>query len=128
MAFSKLIKIEGLQNSIISKIIEYRLTYEKLWSADTGRSISGKMQGTLIGIFPKIVIKFGKLSDAEYSNLASVMNSAEIKVDYYDSEKSEMSGIKSFYSDSLADDVKSTYMRNPIHKSVTVTLVSNDKR
>lgn len=55
----QLIKFSSLtdaQNAVIAKLIDYKVEYNKLWSTDTGRSMTGEFSGTLIGIFPKIVL------------------------------------------------------------------------
>ena len=49
----------------LGKQTGYTVQYCKLWSSDTGRSMTGENKGTLIGIFPKITVKLGKLSEDE---------------------------------------------------------------
>ena len=46
-------------------ILEAKYSYNKLWSSDSGRNLAGTQSGTLIGIFPKIVLEFRKLTRSE---------------------------------------------------------------
>ena len=41
-------------------ILEAKYGYNKLWSEDSGRNLAGTQSGTLIGIFPKIIVQFKK--------------------------------------------------------------------
>ena len=42
-------------------LVEVKFGYNKIWASDTGRNLAGSMSGTLIGIFPKIVMQFRAL-------------------------------------------------------------------
>ena len=42
-------------------LVEVKYGYNKLWSSDSGRNLAGVQSGTLIGIFPKIILQFRKL-------------------------------------------------------------------
>lgn len=41
-------------------ILEAKYGYNKLWASDSGRNLAGVQSGTLIGIFPKIIVQFRK--------------------------------------------------------------------
>ena len=43
-------------------IVQANYGYNKLWSSDSGRNLAGEQSGTLIGIFPKIIVQFRKLN------------------------------------------------------------------
>lgn len=62
--------------------VEYQ--YNKLWGSDSGRNLAGDQSGTLLGIFPKIVVTFRKLTKAELEYLAPILDSASQTVTYYD--------------------------------------------
>lgn len=55
--------------------------------SDTGRNLKGKMSGTLIGIFPKIVLNFRKLTKAEMNIIAPLLDSETQSLTYYDPNK-----------------------------------------
>ena len=65
-------------------ILEAKYGYNKLWSSDSGRNLAGKQTGTLIGIFPKIIVEFGQLSKTELELLTPIFDSARQTVKYYD--------------------------------------------
>ena len=46
-------------------ITQVKFGYHKLWSSDSGRALSGKQSGTLIGIFPKFTLSFRSLTESE---------------------------------------------------------------
>lgn len=68
-------------------LTQVKYGYNKLWSSDTGRTLSGKMSGTLIGIFPKIIMSFRKLTDAELVYLAPHFDNARQTIRYRDPNK-----------------------------------------
>lgn len=109
----------------IPKIVEYEVQYCKLWSSDTGRSMSGENKGTLIGIFPKIIIKIGQLTATEMSIVLSLFNQANANVKYYDTEKQRII-TASFYFGDAQDQLKR--QKNMTHKPMTISIISNKKR
>ena len=77
--------VDGL--SLGHFILEAKFGYHKLWSDDTGRNLAGTQSGTLIGIFPKITVQFGKLSQSQLEQIATILDSATQNVTYYDPNK-----------------------------------------
>ncbi|MCD8146005.1 MAG: hypothetical protein LUD84_01800 [Clostridiales bacterium] len=53
------------------------ITQEKVWSSDTGRSSSGKMLGTIVGIKSKITIKWPVLTFDEVETIESAVSDAD---------------------------------------------------
>ena len=68
-------------------ITEAKYSYNKLWSSDTGRNLAGTNSGTLVGIFPKIILQFRKLTKSELELIVPLLDSAKQKVKYYDPRK-----------------------------------------
>lgn len=68
-------------------LTQVKYSYNKLWSSDTGRTLSGKMSGTLIGIFPKIIMSFRKLTDTELVYLAPHFDNPRQTIKYRDPNK-----------------------------------------
>ena len=58
----------------VALITEAKYGYNKLWSSDTGRNLKGKQSGTLIGIFPKIIVQFKKLNKTELELVAPIID------------------------------------------------------
>lgn len=68
---------------------EAKFGYNKLWSSDSGRNLAGTQSGTLLGIFPKIILQFRMLSKAELNIIAPILDSANQTVTYYDPTKNQ---------------------------------------
>ena len=80
-------------------IVQATYSYNKLWSSDSGRNLAGEQSGTLVGIFPKIVVQFRKLTQSELETLASVLDSARQTVQYYDANKKAMTTMTTYTGD-----------------------------
>lgn len=65
-------------------LLSAKYEYNKLWGEDTGRNLAGKFTGTLVGIFPKIILTFRKLTQAEMNVIAPILDSASQTLVYYD--------------------------------------------
>ena len=68
-------------------LVEARYGYNKLWANDSGRNLAGTMSGTLLGIFPKIILQFKPLTKTELEIIAPILDSASQTVTYYDPNK-----------------------------------------
>jgi len=68
-------------------ISEVKYAFNKLWSNDSGRTLSGNMSGTLIGIFPKLILQFRPLNKTEFETISSILDSPSQTVTYYDPNK-----------------------------------------
>lgn len=80
-------------------IVEARYSYNKLWSSDSGRNLAGTQSGTLVGIFPKIIVQFRKLTQAELEILIPILDSARQTVKYYDPYKKAMTTMTTYTGD-----------------------------
>ena len=76
------IKINNI--SMGQYLLSAKYEYNKLWGSDTGRNLKGKMTGTLVGIFPKIILTFRKLTKAEMNIIAPILDSGTQTLVYYD--------------------------------------------
>ena len=65
-------------------LVEAKYGYNKLWGEDTGRNLAGVNSGTLIGIFPKIVLQFRKLTKSELEVIVPILDKVKQRVTYYD--------------------------------------------
>jgi len=68
-------------------ITEAKYSFNKLWSSDSGRNLAGTQSGTLIGIFPKLILQFRKLTKAEMEVIVPILDSSRQTVKYYDPRK-----------------------------------------
>lgn len=65
-------------------LLSAKYEYNKLWGPDTGRNLAGTMTGTLVGIFPKIILTFRKLTIAEMNEIGPILDSPWQTLNYYD--------------------------------------------
>ena len=70
-------------------LVQAQFSYPKLWANDSGRNLAGKMTGTLIGVFPKLILQFRPLTKEELNIIAPILDSANQSVTYYDPNKNE---------------------------------------
>ena len=74
--------------------------YNKVWGTDSGRnSLSGKYTGTLVGIFPKIICTFRRLTKTEIETLIPILDSATQITTYYDPYKKTKITITTYSGD-----------------------------
>ena len=85
--------------SIGKYIVEAKFNYPKLWANDSGRNLAGKMSGTLIGIFPKLILQFKPLSKEEMNLIAPILDSATQEVTYYDVNKNKNITMQTYTGD-----------------------------
>ena len=91
------IKVNGI--SMGQYLVQADYGYNKLWSSDSGRNLAGTQSGTLIGIFPKLVLQFRKLSQEELHTIAPILDSARQTVQYYDDNKGAMVTMTTYTGD-----------------------------
>ena len=85
--------------SIGQYIVEAKFSYPKLWASDSGRNLAGKMTGTLIGVFPKLVLQFRPLTKEELNVIAPILDSARQTITYYDPSKNSNVTITTYTGD-----------------------------
>lgn len=82
-----------------SYIVQAKYGYNKLWSKDSGRNLAGTQSGTLLGIFPKIILSFKKLTKSQLENITPLLDSARQSVTYYDPTKKRYITIQTYTGD-----------------------------
>ena len=68
-------------------LVQAQYGYNKLWGPDTGRNLNGDNSGTLLGIYPKLILQFRKLTKPELELIVPILDSANQTVTYYDPYK-----------------------------------------
>lgn len=108
-------------------LVEAKYNYNKLWANDTGRNLAGKMSGTLIGIFPKIVLHFRKLTKAELEIIVPLIDSATQSLRYYDPNKKAYTTITTYTGDYeiVNDNIINNYHKN---EGFDVSFIAVSKR
>jgi hypothetical protein len=90
--------------SIGQYITEVKYGYNKLWSSDSGRNLAGAMSGTLVGIFPKLIIQFRKLTKSELEIIVPILDSPSQTVVYYDPNKKRNVTLETYTGDYEIDN------------------------
>ena len=85
--------------SIGQYILEARYGYNKLWASDSGRNLAGVQSGTLVGIFPKIVLQFRALNKTELETIVPILDSQYQTVKYYDPNKKAVVEMSTYTGD-----------------------------
>lgn len=91
------IRINGV--SMGQYLLSAKYEYNKLWGSDTGRNLKGKFTGTLVGVFPKIILTFRKLTKAEMNIIAPILDSPSQTVQYYDPKSNANKTITTYTGD-----------------------------
>jgi len=83
------VKISGMNDyiSLGQYLVEAKYGFYKLFSSNSGRTLSGNMTGTLVGIFPKLMLQFRPLTKSEMELLTPILDNARQSVKYYDPNK-----------------------------------------
>lgn len=97
--------------------------YNKLWSKDSGRNLAGTQTGTLIGIFPKLVLTFRKLNQTELHTLAPILDSARQTVQYHDDRNNSVKTMTTY-----SGDWKVVCKRLGMAEGVQCSFISTKKR
>lgn len=109
----------------LGKKTAYKVQYCKLWSSDTGRSMTGENKGTLIGIFPKITVALGRMTEDDMSAIINLTNQSRANVKYYDVGAKALTTASFYFGDVSAEiERKSTMM----HKAVEFSIIANNRR
>jgi len=77
---ARLLRINGTD---VSNICEYTVEYNKLWK-DAERNMMGDVRASLIGIFPKIVVKTTVQEVSNVMSLGALLNTDFFSVQFYD--------------------------------------------
>ena len=109
----------------LGKKTAYKVQYCKLWSNDTGRSMTGENKGTLLGIFPKITVRLGRMTADDMSAIINLTNQARTDVQYYDVGAKALTTASFYFGDVSADLERQSTM---YHKATEFSIIANRKR
>ena len=87
--------------------------------------MTGENKGTLIGIFPKITVKLGRLSEDEMSAIINLTNQSRADVKYYDVGKKALVTASFYFGDVSAELERKGTM---YHKGASFSIIANKKR
>lgn len=93
MAIGTVLKINNVEPA---KLSGYSVSRGKLWD-DAGRNLAGELKATLIGIFPKISLKFVPTTQEEMNEIIGLLEPSVLIVQWWD-EKSQSVKVANFYA------------------------------
>lgn len=108
-------------------LVEAKYGYNKLWASDSGRNLAGVQSGTLIGIFPKIILQFRKLTKSELEAIVPILDSAYQTVSYYDPNKKAQITMDTYTGDYEVVD-KYIVNENKKNESFSISFIAVRKR
>lgn len=109
----------------LGKVTQYDVQFPKLWSSDTGRSMTGENKGTLVGIFPKLLISVGRMGDEDLSAFLYLVNQASANIRYYDFQYKKLVTASFYFNDAEVSLVSKRLM---LHDKVEIHAIANKRR
>lgn len=99
--------------------------YNKLWGDDTGRNLEGEFSGSFKGVYPKLVLTFGKskLTKETVEKIMPILNSPSQTVTYYDPVLKRDYTMRTY-----TGDVSLTNKRKNICESMSVSFIAMSRR
>lgn len=108
-------------------LVEAKFGYHKLWSSDSGRNLAGTQTGTLIGIYPKLILQFGPLTKDQLETIIPILDSPTQQTTYYDPNKKATITMETYTGDYEITNKKiiNSYNKN---EGFSVSFISRKKR
>ena len=116
-----LVQIDG---NVIPHIKSYKIGRAKLWK-NADRNMNGDTRATLIGIFPKIKMKVGILTQEQMSQLTQLLDQDYFTVTWFDVRIQATISTQYYASDY---DVELLDKTRGLYKAFDVSLVPVSKR
>ncbi len=116
-----LVRING---TVIPNIVNYKIGRAKLWK-DADRNMNGDVRATLIGIFPKIIMKVGICTQEQMAELTALLDSDYFTVTWFDVRIQETVSTQYYASDYEIDLLNKS---KGLYQPFEVNLVPVSKR
>ncbi len=122
MAIDVLLKINNLD---VTANIEtpFEIERNKLWAGDSGRVISGKMVGTLIGIFPKLNVSIFPNNENDIGDIMTELDKASQSLQYYSPKTNTLVSLGTYTNDYKVMLLDLT----PTYDAIKVSFISVDR-
>lgn len=108
----------------LGKFCSYEVEYNKLWSSNTGRSMTGENKGTLIGIFPKIKVEVGNMTEENQSAIAKLTGQASTNIKYFNVYKDAVDTASFYFGDIPTKLLRKSSMR---HDKCSFNAIANKR-
>lgn len=116
-----LVKING---NVVPNIVNYKIGRAKLWK-DADRNMNGAVRAILIGVFPKITMKVGILTQAQMASLTALLDQDYFTVTWFDVRIQDTVSTQYYASDY---DVELLNKSKGLYQPFEVNLVPVNKR
>ena len=113
-----------INNTTIPNIVNYKIGRAKLWK-DADRNMNGDVRAVLIGIFPKIQMRVGVLTQEQMANLTQILDSDYFTVTWFDVRIQQTISTQYYASDYEVDLLNKS---RGLYKPFDVNLVPVSKR
>ena len=113
-----------INNQNLPSLKEYKVGRNKLWK-DADRAMTGTVKATLIGIFPKLELKFNYMSQDEMATVCSILDQAYFNVTYFDVRVQGTTTAK-YYAADYTPELSSKY--RGLYNPLSVNLIPVEKR
>lgn len=108
-------------------ITEAKYSYNKLWASDSGRNLSGTMVASLVGVFPKLILEFRKLTKSELEIIIPILDKPYQNTTYYDPNKKANVTMRTYTGDYEVSN-KSIISGNTKNESFSCSFIAVSKR
>ena len=108
-------------------LVQAQFGYNKLWGSDSGRNLNGDMVASLIGVFPKLVLQFRKLTKTELEVIIPILDSAFQSTTYYDPYKKASTTMVTYAGDYEITN-KTVISGNRKNEGFSCSFISTKKR
>lgn len=108
-------------------ITEAKYSYNKLWASDSGRNLSGTMIASLVGVFPKLILEFRKLTKSELEIIIPILDKPYQNTTYYDPNKKANVTMRTYTGDYEVSN-KSIISGNTKNESFSCSFIAVSKR
>lgn len=113
-----------INNTTVPHVVSYKVGRAKLWK-NADRNMSGDVRASLIGIFPKIIMKVGYTTQSELATLTALLDQDYFSVSWFD-VRSESVVTANYYASDYEVELDSK--SNGRYKPFDVSLVPVSKR
>ena len=109
----------------LGKFVSYKVSFNKLWGPDTGRSMTGENKGTFIGIFTKIEVNIGNMTEENMAAIINLTAQANANVKYFDAGKRDLVTASFYFGDVSAELRRKKSMES---KPTSFSIIANRRR
>lgn len=117
-----LLKIDG-KNYTHAILTPFKVGRHKIWGEDSGRVLSGKMVGSLVGIFPKLTVIFYPKDEDEMAELLEKLDNESQELEYYNARFKGMTFMGTYTGDYEYEIIN----LEPTYGAITVSFIAVEK-